>query len=148
MCNQLIITVICYIKKHLLWWLTSLINNNISTTYFSAVLWLCWSSVLPLQIQTAVGRLVLWTGGHRTLSNVLKNKNWLTTAWIKTYLKIQPFEKGFMMYIICDGQPYFDSVPSLLLSLRVCLSPAIFIWVFIWRLVSVVTVFVIYSRLY
>lgn len=38
---------------------------------------------------------------------------------------------------------YLDRIPALLLSLCVCLSPPIFIWVLIWCLVPVVTIFII-----
>ena len=44
-----------------------------------------------------------------------------------------------------DLQPYLDSISSFLLSLCVRLSSSIFIRVFVWRLMSVVTVLVIYS---
>lgn len=44
--------------------------------------------------------------------------------------------------------PYLDSIPTLLFSLCVRLSPPIFIRVLIRRLVSVVAVFIIYSRIH
>lgn len=98
------------------------LSGRIFSSHFSAAPWPCWSSALPLQTQTAAGRSALWTGGHRSLSEVgLKREKALKRKEILWCISGR--SKSFSIFIWPWWRPVASARPACaLVSVDLCTS--------------------------